>query len=248
MASGTASSYPGVAQPGATSNRGSVVTVAVGSFNFGVNQNMLKQECWANRHRGNFRRVCVQMVLQGDLDIMFGCELGDKREGFSRASISVNDILEESFGDISCSVIDTYMALSGFQDSDVVLHGDPVKFTMTVDSRWVDAVITRFNVLRNDASDARQTVAHIVAGNVHTVCGGDSAPTRHQRKRVLQQLRVQLEAYDAPHPQVRVVRLIVGDDNLFTMEALQVLQQRTDADHSGRFIPRWEINKVTMWQ
>ena len=71
MDSGAASSNPGASQPGATSNGGPVVKVAVGSFNFGVNQNMLKLERWANRHCGNFRRVCVQMVLQGDLDIMF---------------------------------------------------------------------------------------------------------------------------------------------------------------------------------
>ena len=72
MAMGTASSYPGAAQPGATSNRGSIVTVVVGSFNFGVNQNMLKPEVWAKRWCGNFKHVCDQMVRQGGLDIMVG--------------------------------------------------------------------------------------------------------------------------------------------------------------------------------
>ena len=86
MASGVPSSYPGAAQPGATSTRESVVTVTVGSFNFGVDQNMLLPDPWANRHRANFRCVCAQMVLQGNLDIMFGCELGGKRKGFHCAS------------------------------------------------------------------------------------------------------------------------------------------------------------------
>ena len=75
MASGVPSSYPGAAQPGATSTRESVVTVTVGSCNFGVNQNMLLCDPWAREHRHNFRHVCVAMKEQGKLDIMFGCEL-----------------------------------------------------------------------------------------------------------------------------------------------------------------------------
>ena len=69
MASGVPSSYSGAAQPGATSTRESVVTVTVGSFNFGVNQNMLKREVWPTRHRDNFRHVCVEMKQQGEHEL-----------------------------------------------------------------------------------------------------------------------------------------------------------------------------------
>ena len=122
MAMGTASSYPGAAQPGATSNRGPVVTVAVGSFNFGVDQNMLKPERWAKKHCANFRRVCAEMVFQGNLDIMFGCELGGSGQGFRCGPINVKDILEEPFGDISFAEVDNYIALCRFRQSAVVLH------------------------------------------------------------------------------------------------------------------------------
>ena len=149
MASGVPSSYPGAAQPGATSTRESVVTVTVGSFNFGVDQNMLLRDPWAREHRHNFRHVCVAMKEQGKLDIMFGCELGGKRQGFEVAGISAADILEGSFGHISCIVIDNYMAVSGFRDSNVVPHGDPEMFKITVDSKWMDAVITRFDIVSN---------------------------------------------------------------------------------------------------
>ena len=54
--------------------------------------------------------------------------------------------------------------------------------------------------------------------------------------RVLQLLREQLETYAALDPQVPVVRLIVGDDNLYAREARQELQRTRDED------PLWEVH------
>ena len=164
MASGASSSDPVALQRGATSNGGRVVTVRVGSFNFGVDQNMLQRERWVRKHRGNFKRVCAEMVRQGNLDIMFGCELGGSGKGFRCASIIAKEILVESFGDISCAVVDNYIALCKLRDSAVVLHARLVKFTITVETRTVDAVITRFDVLRYDGGGAPQTVTHLSQG------------------------------------------------------------------------------------
>ena len=164
MDSGAASSNPGASQPGATSNGGPVVKITVGSFNFGTDQNMLLPDPWAKKHRDNFKRVCAEMVFQGNLDIMFGCELGGSGKGFCCASIIAKEILVESFGDISCAVVDNYIALCNFRDSAVVLHARPVKFTITVETRTVDAVITRFDVLRYDGGGAPQTVTHLSQG------------------------------------------------------------------------------------
>ena len=82
MASGTpscrpgAASYsPGASQPGATSSGASWVEFAVGSFNFGVDQKMLQGKPFERRHRGNFARVVAKMVEEGNLDIVFGCEV-----------------------------------------------------------------------------------------------------------------------------------------------------------------------------
>ena len=49
------------------------VRVIVGSFTFGMQQNMLA----ANRevHLENFARVCHKLVEQGDLDLLFGREV-----------------------------------------------------------------------------------------------------------------------------------------------------------------------------
>ena len=49
-------------------------------------------------------------------------------------------------------------------------------------------------------------------------------------------LREQLESCAAPEPQVLVVRLIVGDDNLYTPEARQALQRTNDEDQL------WEVH------
>ena len=70
---------------------------------------------------------------------------------------------------------------------------------------------------------------------MHIVCGTKANATKTQRRQALQLLREKLETYSAPHPQMRLVRLIVGDDNLSTREARQVLQRTRDAD------PLWEV-------
>ena len=87
---------------------------------------------------------------------------------------------------------------------------------MRLGARRVDAAITRFDILRYDRGGASQPAVHIVAGNLHTVCGAH-APGIWTRMHVLQLLRDQVESYAAPEPQVSVVRLIVGDDNLSTL-------------------------------
>ena len=48
-------------------------------------------------------------------------------------------------------------------------------------------------------------------------------------------LRDELETYTAPQPDMPVVRLIVGDDNLSTEEAMQALQQEKNTD------PLWGV-------
>ena len=48
-------------------------------------------------------------------------------------------------------------------------------------------------------------------------------------------LRAHLERYTAPDPQVPIVRIIVGDDNLSTEEARHALQRETEGD------PLWEV-------
>ena len=145
---------------------------AVGSFNFGVDQKMLQGRPFERRHRGNFARVVAKMVEEGNLDIVFGCEVGGPRQGCSRAMINVKDILEEPFGDISVAEVDNYIAVCGFQPPPtVVLRGSSEKFVVPT-GRDVDAAITRFDILWSDTSGASQPAVHIVAGDLRLIYAG----------------------------------------------------------------------------
>ena len=58
-----------------------MLEVAVGSFNFVRDQDMLRsrKQKTVHKHCQNFGRVCGKLVEEGELDIMFGCEVGGAR-------------------------------------------------------------------------------------------------------------------------------------------------------------------------
>ena len=93
----------------------------------------------------------------------------------------------------------------------------------------MDAAITCFDLKPCGAS---QLAVHVVVGNLHIVCGSKvKPPTLATRQRILKELRDELQKYVAPERHMSVVRLIVGDDNLSTEEAVQALQQEKDVKH-----------------
>ena len=89
------------------------MAVSVGSFNFGMDQQMLQGNPFQKRHRRNFARVIAKMVEEGDVDIVFGCEVGGHREGCRGAMINVKDIVEEPFGKSSVAEVGNYIAVYG---------------------------------------------------------------------------------------------------------------------------------------
>ena len=240
MVSGMVSCRPGASQPGTPPPATRAVVVAVGSFNFGLPQAMIDSfrgsspasEKTVAKHCRNFARICKKMVLAGELDILFGCEVGGPREGFHCQRIDVRDILEKPFGPtVSVTSIDNYIAVTGFQNSSCFLHGTSRKVTFLGDR--FDAAITHYDILPGGAS---QPAAHVIVGNLHIVCGSkDKPPKLATRQRIVCELRNELEKCPVPDLQVPVVRLIVGDDNLSTDEARQALRQETDTD------PLWEV-------
>ena len=92
----------------------------------------------------------------------------------------------------------------------------------------MDAAITCFDLKPCGAS---QPAVHVVVGNLHIVCDSNvKPPTLATRQRILKKLRDELQKYAAPQRHMSVVRLIVGDDNLSTEEAVQALQQEKDVE------------------
>ena len=65
---------------------------------------------------------------------------------------------------------------------------------MTLDARWVDVAIMRFDILSYDRGGAPQPAVHSVAGILHAVCG-DHALRISMRKRILQLMRDQDKGY-----------------------------------------------------
>ena len=199
------------------------------SFNFGFEQKMMTGKNFKT-HCLNFGRVCAKIVQDADADLLFACEVGGFRKGLSRAAIDAKDILTKPFGDsVGFCEVDNYLSLWGFggapQPADVSLREDTYIYHVQT-GRNIDAVISRFDV----HIPGHDTV-HVVVGNMHIVCGS-SPPSIHTRQRAVRLLRLHLDGIAAllstGEPDTRVVRLIVGDDNLTAEEACEAFQRHTD--------------------
>ena len=236
MASGGASSSLGACQPGTTPPATTLVEFRVVSFNFGIKQAMIgpptmRGTLYAgyNNYCWNFARICDTIVQKGQVDLLFGCEVGGFRQGFRCTSMNVWDILQTRLGStVSVAEVDNYIAV--FRKSSALLHGPSSKFTFG--EGCFDAAITRFDICPGGAS---QPAVHVIVGNLHIDYSNNPRWSVLERQKIVRLLRDELETYTAPQPDMPVVRLIVGDDNLSTEEACQALQQEKNTD------PLWGV-------
>ncbi len=186
-------------------------------------------------HCANFERVFAKIVEEADADILFGCQIGAFRQGFSIARIHVGNLLRNQFGDgVRFEEVHDYLSVWNLFRSPrpavVSLHGNSRVFHVPGSrSRDVGAVITRF-----DVQMARHGQARVITGNMHIVCGKRS-PTIAQRQRAVRELRVHLDGLAAPDPGTPVVRIILGDDNLKSLQAREALRR-----HNNDEAP-WEV-------
>ena len=101
----------------------------------GVFCNIVEKHCKA------FEWVCVNIVDNGNADILFGCEVGGHRQGFKRLFTRVWDILRKPFGPhVSFRRVNHYITVFVLLDGPhVPIHGTPQKFTSPVSWCDVDA-------------------------------------------------------------------------------------------------------------
>ena len=119
MVSGGASSSLGAFQPGTTPPATTLVEFRVVSFNFGIKQAMIgpptmRGTLYAgyNNYCWNFARICDTIVQKGQVDLLFGCEVGGFRQGFRCTGMNVWDILQTRLGStVSVAEIDNYIAV-----------------------------------------------------------------------------------------------------------------------------------------
>ena len=238
MASGGASSSLGACQPGTTPPATALVEFRVVSFNFGIKQAMIgpatmRGTLYAgyNNYCWNFACICDTIVQKGQVDLLFGCEVGGFRQGFRCTSMNVWDILQTRLGStVSVAEVDNYIAV--FRKSSALLHGLSSKFTFG--EGCFDAAITRFDICPGGAS---QPAAHVIVGNLHIDYSNNPRWSVLERQKIVRLLRDELETYTAPQPDMPVVRLIVGDDNLSTEEACEALQRKKNTDPLWGAIP-----------
>ena len=89
----------------------------IGSFNFGINQQLLNDKAErVSMHLQTFSSVFTGIVKEGKCDVLFGCEVGGFRESFRSAGQDMRKVLAGSLGD-SVRVVETnnYFASWGFQ-------------------------------------------------------------------------------------------------------------------------------------
>ena len=201
------------------------------SFNVGFDQGMMTSKI-AAKHSRQFVRVVAKIVDLGDCDLFFASEVGGFGQGFRTAQIDVRELLIGPFGEgVGHAETGPYLAVWGFggasQPARVSLHGTAENFKIPF-AREVHAAITRFDVATRDFGNF-----HVVVGNMHIV-SSKNPPTIPTRQRAVRLLREHLESLGADGD-TRVVRIMVGDDNLKSLEARQALQQKTDAE------PLWEV-------
>ena len=247
LASSSASASRGASQPagareGAAGEQKPFLTLA--SFNFGIDQGMLNGNR-SVKHCRTFTRLCVKIVDAVDADILLGCEVGGFREGFSKARprIYLADMLIKPFGGTvrfcdkanyvsAWNFCDTAAARAAGAHFPVVTKYKPPEIFMPPIAREVDAVIERFTVETRGHGKV-----HLITANMHIVCSGNP-PSIPMRQQAVQLLKCYLETLTVTEdPQMPVVRVVVGDDNLTAGEARQAYQRANEGD------PLWKVHE-----
>ena len=109
--------------------------IRVGSFNFGIDQEMLT--CSSTQAHCEFvERVCSTVVEVGELDILLGCEVCGFNEGFQRAGLNVEDVLPNACRRWNGRLLTNHVAMWDFGGAsalvEVPLHGNPYIHTVPV--------------------------------------------------------------------------------------------------------------------
>ena len=217
--------------------------LVVGSFNFGFATPLLTAGAYIKQiHCENFKRVCAKLVEEGDLDLLFGSEAGGHVKGLKSAGLSAQEMLASSFSKETFRVqqMNNYLAMWGFGGASQPASVSPQApstllsylFRRNLGPEML-AVITPF-LVRPRGGASKPATVFLVVGHVHIV-SGKKGPTTVARQRAVHHLRVQLETFVPPKPVMRVVRMIVGNDELTTEEAQACLQRQREED------PVWEV-------
>ena len=203
--------------------------VKLGTFNFGLYQSQLEKK---NNVPvlSRLRRVYSTCLQEGELDMMFGCEVGGHRQGLPTAGITLREVFEPVMTSTAdCHATQNYIVGWNLKEAvdvstpKIALAGRPTVRVLSSEALDPQLVTTVFQV-----SDCRgKGHGYLVTGNLHirTASGTRPPSTKTKRRQVTEALThlisVAHEYSGVSQPAV----VLVGDTNL----SRQVAQELTES-------------------
>jgi len=197
----------------------------IGSFNVGVDQNMLTSNRTA-QYMERIQDILAICVQDAGLHVFSFCELGGHRQGLEAAGIDFRDfrIFEEGAGP-KARVDENYMTVlnCGTDASQLSVQpvGPPTRHSLAFETADPQLVVNTFT---------GGTDTCLIHGNLHIRTPARATVTLNTRKRIVAKALKRLEASAPPQrdgASQPVAFVLVGDSNLSQQqgeEAVQVLQ------------------------
>ena len=218
------------------------VSINLGTFNFGINQDMLGEKAFRS-HIPNLQRVFGKLIDSADLDMCFGCEVGGHKQGLRAQKIELQDILAPVVGKCSTVVQHGYVGCWNFAPNDSagdasqlaaqILHTQSCTVTLPA-SADILLAINHFKVQPPGGG----AECELIVGNMHIECG-KKPPTETTRCRIVSlALRALEDRSDASHP---VVMVLCGDCNLAEEAAKRATQKLQPTADAATYLNSWIV-------
>ena len=218
------------------------MNINLGTFNFGINQDMLGDRAF-RRHRPNLQRVFGKLIDSADLDMCFGCEVGGHKQGLRAQKIELQDILAPVVGKCSTVVQYGYVGCWNFAPNDSagdasqlaaqILHTQSCTVTIPASAEILLA-INHFKVQPPGGG----AECELIVGNMHIECG-KKAPNEAAKCRIVSlALRALEDRSVASHP---VVMVLCGDCNLAEEAAKRATQKLQPTADAATYLNTWIV-------
>ena len=216
-----------------------VTTIRIGSFNVGVDQNMLTGR-GAQQHLDKIEEIIATCAEDKDLQIMNMCEVGGHRLGFTAANINVLDMnIFRGTSAFSVSVDSNYLTAWGFNvvapQRDVTSMGTSKRFELTSRTGESMLIVHAFQ---------ESLAVRIILGNLHIrIPNAKKVTTPHKQSIVIKALRKLESETEIDSSALPVVLVLVGDCNLSLEAAKKAIQPMQPNEATWR--TEWQVHTTT---
>ena len=192
------------------------VTFRLGTFNFGISQDMLGQNAFQKRHKKNLSRVVQRAIDEGELDMCAGCEVGSYKLGLGAACINIEDVLAPILPkNAQAQTVQNYLAMWGIAAvsqrcvPSLSLHTEPIVVQLSSDALEPQLVISIFEVTLGDLA------GFALLGQLHVrTPSNKSTPSIATRQRMVREAMRHMESTQRDYACNPGALVLVGDPNL----------------------------------